>query len=107
MTTDAALVIARFMHFASCMILFGTSALYFAVPDARRIFPVSQSVSRLLRCSALLAMLSLLIWYVCVTASMSGDWRGIADPGLLKTVLLQTEFGRIWQWRSVLAIALF
>ncbi|HTK79519.1 MAG TPA: copper homeostasis membrane protein CopD [Rhizomicrobium sp.] len=106
MATDTALVIARFLHFASCMILFGTTALCFAVPDARGLLPTSQSVSRLLRWSALLVLLSLVIWFLCVTASMNGDWRGIADLRLLKTVLLQTQFGHVWQWRSIIAIAL-
>jgi putative copper resistance protein D len=107
MTADAALVTARLVHFVSCMILFGATALSFAIPQVRDMLRhVSPAVRPLLWCSALLALISMLVWFLCVAASMSGHWRGISDLALLKAVLLQTEFGRVWQLRSVIAIAL-
>ena len=107
MTVDALLVVARFLHFASCMMLFGAGAFCLALPSLQEtLCRVAHPVCVLLRCCALAALFSALLWFFSVAASMTGDWRVVANTSALRTVLFETQFGRVWQWRGLIAAAL-
>lgn len=107
--SGAPLVAARFLHFLSCMIVFGTSAFCFALEYPRGIKrgQAAPQFRTLLRASAALALISTLLWFLCVVVGMTGEWRDALHGPALETVLLQTQFGHVWQWRSLLVLALF
>ena len=107
MTIAAGLIVSRFVHYLALSILFG-AALFpfygFASPqDTQR---VSAWLRALLLGSALLALLSGISWFVFTTAGMSGSLSGVTDATVLATVIRDTDFGRVWVWRLLLATGL-
>jgi putative copper resistance protein D len=51
-------------------------------------------------------LLSGISWFVFTTAGMSGSLAGVIDPAILSTMVWDTEFGRVWVFRLVLAAGL-
>ncbi len=94
------LVTARCVHYCSASILFGASA--YGVYAARR-----ASLDRwLIPLAAVFALVSGVAWLGCEASALSGDSRGAFDPAILRAVLTQTEFGRLWTVRLILAFAI-
>jgi putative copper resistance protein D len=107
-TIAAGLIVSRFVHYLALSILFG-GVLFpfygFAAPraDAQR---VAAWLRTLLLSAALLAWLSGISWLVFTTAGMSGSLSGITDPTIVSIVIRQTDFGRVWVLRLLLASGL-
>ncbi len=100
---DIGLVLSRFLHYAATTTLFG-AALFplYAYIDAE-----SERAglwrSKLLLLTAILALVSGLLWFVFSAASMIGSLSDLADEEALWTVVHDTGFGVIWTGRMVLA----
>lgn len=104
MSLSAALTICRLLHFATCIFVFGASAFCLALP---RGMDASDACSRLrvaLRGAALGALLTSILWLLCVAASMMGNWQAVLEPELIGAVLSQTEFGTAWSWHVGLSV---
>ena len=103
---ESALALCRFAHFLSAMALFGMS-LYvrlLAPPDlARALAPAARRVAAV---AIPLASLSALLWVALEAASMTDSWSGLVDLDILESVLVDTAFGAVWQWRLAIALAL-
>jgi putative copper export protein/mono/diheme cytochrome c family protein/peroxiredoxin len=111
-------VAARWAHFAAAIALFGEFVFLLGV--ARPAFATAPealagertATAGRTRASATwavaAALLSAVAWLAAQAAEMSGHplRRVLLDAALLRTVLLQTLFGRVWLARVVLAIAL-
>ena len=105
MTTDL-FVLTRAVHFGACLLLFGwiTFGLVVVTPIRNPVF-LDFWRQGLRRCEWILLPVMLVsgaTWFALVAVNMSGGPLG-AD--ILKTVWLQTQFGTVWQCRSLLWLA--
>ena len=67
---------------------------------------MSRWLRALLLGSALLTLVSGISWFAFTTAGMSGSLSGVTDATVLSTVIRDTDFGRVWVLRLVLATGL-
>jgi putative copper resistance protein D len=104
----AGLIASRFVHYLALSILFGGALfpLYGVAPPRTNKQRVPAWLRALLLGAALLATVSGLSWLVFTAAGMSGSLSGITDPAILSMVIRNTDFGRIWVFRLVLATGL-
>jgi putative copper resistance protein D len=106
------LAIARAVHFAAALWLFGELALACILSVGRR--PASsdgpgEALRRrlpwIVRASIVIGIASAVAWLAAVAATMSGTPLSQAiEPSTLDTVLLSTLFGRVWVVRVGLAL---
>ena len=105
-------VATRAIHFAACLLLFGTCAfdrlIVGNVLSAGEIDLRWRSVFRALLLSALaFAWLSGASWFVLVTIQMSGLSADQAmHPEVLALVWKQTQFGMLWKIRAMILAAI-
>jgi putative copper resistance protein D len=66
---------------------------------------VPSSFRKALRWSGVLALISAWAVLVMMTAGMGGSLAGAADLSLLMTAVSDTQFGRVWMVRILLAVA--
>ncbi|WP_448107499.1 copper homeostasis membrane protein CopD [Pseudomonas azerbaijanoccidentalis] len=92
----SAMVLCRFLHFTVVLMLFG--AWVFKPLLLRSETTLDQSLARVCRWLATLALLSGIGWLLLVTASMAGMWEAAFESSTLQRVLTHTFFGRIWTW---------
>jgi copper resistance protein D len=110
----AQLVIARAVHITASILLAGifTFDLVVLVP-ARRLgsgdlHEIERRLSRLAVWSLVAALLSALLWFWLEVASMSGSpLKNVFSTTACRTVLFETQFGRLWQFRLGLIVAAF
>jgi putative copper resistance protein D len=103
---EAALALCRFAHFAAAMTLFGATAYIVALAPhdlARALAPATRGIAA---ATIPIAALSALVWLALEAASMAGDWSAFFDLGSISAVLTDTDFGAVWLWRLVVAMAL-
>jgi putative copper resistance protein D len=106
-----ALVLSRWVHFATVFLLFGASFFWLTVgrqapgqtvPD----LPRSQRATvRLLAIAAPLAALSGLGWLLGMLANMTGGFGPAIDPENLRLFFFETAFGPVWGVRLILLAA--
>jgi putative copper resistance protein D len=99
--TFVLLAAARFAHFASTGLLFGLVAFPFYAyapgePAVR--FPRAQ------RWSGVIALVSAWAVLLMMAAGMGGALGAAVDPQILATAVSDTQFGRVWMVRILLAI---
>lgn len=103
---EAALVFFRFLHFASCIFVFGASVFSIALLSASGAQTCTEGLQPALRFSAVAAAVTALFWFQCVAGTMTGSASSATDPAVLQTLLLNTSFGQTWLVRMVLALVL-
>src|SRR5580658_8055515 len=105
MTTDL-FILTRAVHFGACLLLFGWLAFGFAVAIPVRDSALIEFWRHDLRCCEWILLPIMLIsgvaWFALVTLNMSGAPLG---TDVLKDVWFQTQFGAVWQYRSLLWLA--
>ena len=104
---EAGIIVARFLHFAAVMALFGVSLFpIYAYP--RRTSSMPASLSSWLRPVqfglAFAALVSGFFWLALVAANMTGSLGGAVDPEALRSVISDTLFGQVWAARLMLAL---
>ena len=100
---DLALVVARFLHFAATMTLFGASFFGATLAPASLAPDLAPLLRRLVPPLALLALVSALAWFVFVARDMAGGDLGLDTLG---DALAGTSFGVVWQGRLALLVLL-
>jgi putative copper resistance protein D len=100
---DQPLVVARFVHFAATMTLFGAAVFTAALAPASVADELSPLLRRLGLPLAALSLASAVAWLVLVARDMAG---GDLDFETLRTVLTDTGFGRVWFGRLALLLLL-
>jgi putative copper resistance protein D len=100
------LIAARFVHFASCMVLFGEAFFPIYAGPADQNEPQEGRRRTAPAAAALLALLSGLAWLVAIVAGATGDWRDVFDSDALNDVLSGDAFGRLFVWRMALILGL-
>jgi putative copper resistance protein D len=101
-----AFVLCRFAHFLAAMLTFGASAyLWLCAPEtlARVLSP---AVRRLTLITAIVTLLTAILWLAIESASMADNWSAAFDPGMIGAVLTATDFGRAWAAHLLLAATL-
>jgi putative copper resistance protein D len=104
-TGFAALAAARWIHFASVMLLFGASLFpFYALPTQA----ISTELARLrgaVRLAALLAFVSGLAWAAASLVNITGEIDSLFDRETLAAFLFDTGFGKVWALRLLLLMA--
>jgi copper resistance protein D len=102
------LVIARWIHFASVFVLFGSSFFWFYQRAERSLagpggLPRAvRATNILLRIAAPVAAVSGVAWLACILINMARDFHSIIDPEDLRLFFFETPFGTV----SILRLAL-
>lgn len=96
----SAMVLCRFLHFTVVLMLFG--AWVFQPLLLERGTTLDQSLARISRWLAAVALASGVGWLLLVTASMAGTWSAAFAPSTLRRVLGHTFFGQVWTWHLLL-----
>jgi putative copper resistance protein D len=96
---NVALVLSRFVQFASLMTLFGGWLFVSALAPPSLAAELSAPLRRIAAPLALLSLASAVAWLVFVARDMAGDHF---DLDALSEVLWGTAFGKVWQARLVI-----
>jgi putative copper resistance protein D len=106
---DEFLIIARLVHFAAVMFLFGASLFPLYAGLSKGVgAPLERWLCNTLLFAALAAFLSALAWWDALAVSMGEGWAEALNAETLKAVLFDTEFGQVWIWRlAVSALLIF
>lgn len=100
-----ALVVLRFLHYFAVLSLFGVSVFRPLLLTGRPQLPaLRQRMDPVLCLVALLAFLSAVGWLLAASAGMAGDWHSGIQPATLRTVLLDTAFGRVWAAHVIICL---
>ena len=109
------LALTRFVHLGSITFLVGALAFLLLVarpsfckadnPESEEFAGLDRQLLRLLGWSLLIAVVSAVVWLALQAVTMSGRvfWQALA-PGIVRSVLTLTQFGRVWQFRLALLI---
>jgi copper resistance protein D len=101
-----ALIVVRFAHFVSAMFLFGASAfLAFLAPPSLRA-SLGRPLERLFVMAAFLAAVTAVLWLLLEGGEMGNGWSDTLNLDLLRDVIGGTQFGQVWRWRLLAALAL-
>lgn len=108
----AGLIAARFTHYLALMVLFG--ATVFVIFAAREMRPagaesgpdIRRRLRRTMAWSALAALITAVFVLAATAANLAGALGGMVDPATLRTILVETDFGRVWSFRLFAAAAL-
>jgi putative copper resistance protein D len=100
------LILVRFAHFASAMTLFGASVFAAALAPPTLRDALAISVARILTVATAVSVVTMTLWLMLEGAAMTGVASDAVDPMVLGAVLTDTAFGRVWEVRLVLGLAL-
>ena len=108
MNLAAGLIASRFVHYLALSVLFGGALFpFYGIAQWRSDLKHPPAwLPVLLRVAAVLALLSGISWLLFTAAGMSGSISGMTDPSVMSTVVLDTDFGRVWALRLVLVAGL-
>jgi copper resistance protein D len=106
----ACLAAARAVHFGACLLAFGVVAFdrWIAGPALAHDAPAvairwRRSSGRIVGGALILALASGVAWFALNAISMSGLAPAEAlQPHVLRIVLTDTHFGKLWEWRGLL-----
>ena len=108
----AQLIIARAVHIGASVLLAGIFTFDVVIlTPARRVescdsYEIGHRLFRLAAWSIVAALLSALLWFWLEVASMSGlPLKSAFASAAWRTVLFETQFGRVWQLRLGLIAA--
>lgn len=102
---DAAIVVARFLQFASTLVLFGASS--FLLYGARGALHGVAWPRRLLLAASFLSLASSILWLDFEIVALSGDWRTASNAPFVRSVVTETQFGRVFLFRIVASFLSF
>jgi putative copper resistance protein D len=98
---EAGLIGARFVHYTALILLFGgwTYAGYCSADVAS-----GRGLDRLIVGSALLVLIGSGAVLAATVAGLGGSYGTLADTALWASIIAETDFGRIWSVRLLLAV---
>jgi copper resistance protein D len=107
---EAGLIVSRFVHIAAVLLLFGAAAfpLYAFKEDGDRNLAelLAAKLRPLTIAAAAAGFASGVTWLGFTAANMSGSLANAVSFTIISLVVEQTDFGRIWIWRILLASVL-
>jgi putative copper resistance protein D len=102
----AALAAARWIHFASAMLIFGASLFPFYALPAQTAAPELAPARGVLGAAALLAFVSGIAWAAASLINITGEADSLFDREALTAFFFGTGFGKIWMLRIAVLLAL-
>jgi putative copper resistance protein D len=102
----AALAAARWIHFASVMLIFGASLFPFYALPAQTKAPELAHARGVLRRAAVLALVSGGAWAGASLVNITGEAGSLLDREAVTAFLFETGFGKVWALRFVVLAAL-
>ncbi len=99
-------VLCRLLHYGATMLLFGAGAFSWGLAPRRLGAALNDGMWRIAGLAALLLVVTTPGWLLAESGLMGEGWPDVFNPRTIETVLLDTEFGRVWQWHGVLVVAL-
>ena len=106
---EGGLIVARFLHYAAGMALFGlTLFTLYAYPSRAEVQParLESSIAPAIFKLAIATFMTAILWLAVVIANMAGSASAIIDPDAVRSVLLDTSFGKVWAARLLFAALL-
>lgn len=103
--TEAGLIAARFAHYVALSLAFGAFA-YGAFADVGAPDGVARRLRLLALWSSLGVFLAAGLVLFTTVAGLAGGYSATADGALWTAVVAETDFGRVWIARLLLAVAL-
>jgi putative copper resistance protein D len=101
----AALATARWIHFASVMLLFGASLFPFYALPAATSSPLRANARSAVRLASMIAFLSGIAWAAASLVNITGEAASLFDRDAVAAFLLDTGFGKIWVLRLFVLLA--
>ena len=101
--TEAGLIAARFAHYAAMVLAFGAFA-YAGFGERSPV--VNRRLHRLGLRAGLAQLLAALAVVTTTVAGLGGGFASLSDPTLWSAILRDTDFGRVWSVRLVMAAIL-
>jgi len=108
------LILARALHISASILITGTFTFDLVMlgltgpSESDHLREIERSLLRLTVWTLIVALLSALFWFWLEVASMGGlPLKSTFSVSVSGTVLMETQFGRIWQLRLVLIAAAF
>jgi putative copper resistance protein D len=98
-----ALAITRWIHFASCFVLFGSAFFWFYVDGP--FLRARHATDLLLRATAVVAAVSGVVWLAEIIANMADGFGKVFDSDTLRLFFTQTLFGPVAALRLILLAA--
>ncbi len=96
---DEALVLCRALHFTAAIALFGVSVFQATAPPNDLAQFIAPTMRRLAAVAKVAIFLTTVAWLLLEAGEMGEGWAEVSSPNTVSTVLFETEFGRVWQWR--------
>jgi putative copper resistance protein D len=103
---DEALVLCRWLQFASAMLLFGISIFQSTLAPAALAHVLDRPLRQLSKAEAIVVLATMVVWLLLASGEMGEGWTDVWNPSAVGSVLLDTDFGRVWQWRVGFAVVL-
>jgi copper resistance protein D len=103
-TITLALAASRLVHYASLMLMFGSSALLAALHSTRIGVAIARRLRFMQSLAAVLTLLSLLAWLPLESATIGDNWSAASDRDAWSAIVLQTGFGHVWDARMLIAV---
>jgi putative copper resistance protein D len=101
-----ALAAARWIHFASLMLLFGASLFPFYALRGEPISPVPARDRSPVRTAVVIAFLSGVAWAAASLVNITGETDSLFDGDALAAFFLDTGFGKVWALRLFVLLAM-
>ncbi len=97
------IVACLFLHYTAALTIFGAATFRLLTPWAGGIDDRLARISKILFGVLIVSAVAMVM---TATAAMGGGWSNAVDPQVVGEVLLQTGFGKAWQWHLGLAVIL-
>jgi putative copper resistance protein D len=103
MDLDAALIACRWLHYVAAVSLFGTSAFLEVLVPTGLAKEIERRLSPLLVAAIGLAAATTLLWLPLEAGEIGEGWSDVFDLDMVSSVLTDSSFGHVWQWRLAIA----
>ena len=89
----------RLLQFASAMLLFGVSVFQWSVAPAGVARALDQSLRQASKVAAIVLLATAIAWLLLAAGEVGEGWADAWNPSVIGSVILYTDFGRVWLWR--------
>ena len=81
------------------MLLFGVSVFQWSVAPAGVARALDQSLRQASKVAAIVLLATAIAWLMLAAGEMGEGWADAWNPSVIGSVILYTDFGRVWLWR--------
>jgi putative copper resistance protein D len=88
------------------MLLVGISIFQSTLAPAALANALNRSLRQLAKAGAIVVLATRIVWLLLASGEIGEGWTDVWNPSTVGSVLLDTDFGRVWQWRVGFAVIL-